>query len=65
MVFLDGHVGWYRDFNYFDWEATSYQNTRDKDQFGNTPYWCWGLRQPRGPGGELRVVQGRNFPEGI
>ena len=60
MVFLDGHVGWYRDFNYFDWEATSYQNTRDKDQFGNTPFWCWGLRQPGGA-----AVIGRNFPEGI
>jgi len=65
VVFLDGHVGWFRDFNYFDWEATSYENTRDKDQFGNTPYWCWGLRQPRLRSGELNVVKGRNFPDDV
>ena len=43
FLFLDAHVDHVTAFNYLDPDATSSPEGRDRDAFGNRPYWAWGL----------------------
>ncbi|MHC4064950.1 MAG: type II secretion system protein [Planctomycetota bacterium] len=44
FLFVDAHVEAIREHNYFDPRGrANYEDARDKDAFGNRPYWCWGL----------------------
>ncbi len=52
-LFLDTHVERFSQERYFDYEADSYQESKDRDRFGNRPYWSWGLSK-----GGNKVVDG-------
>ena len=44
FLFVDAHVEAIRANSYFDPQGrTDYETARDRDPFGNRPYWCWGL----------------------
>jgi prepilin-type N-terminal cleavage/methylation domain-containing protein/prepilin-type processing-associated H-X9-DG protein len=44
FLFVDAHVDAIPAVRYFDPEGRlNYERARDKDAFGNRPYWCWGL----------------------
>ncbi|MCP4247012.1 MAG: prepilin-type N-terminal cleavage/methylation domain-containing protein [bacterium] len=44
FLFADAHVDPIGSDNYFDPQGhADYANARDKDAFGNRPYWAWGL----------------------
>ncbi|UCG16014.1 MAG: prepilin-type N-terminal cleavage/methylation domain-containing protein [Phycisphaerales bacterium] len=44
FLFVDAHVDWFRDVNYFDPEGRgNYVAARDKDPLGNRPFYAWGL----------------------
>jgi prepilin-type N-terminal cleavage/methylation domain-containing protein/prepilin-type processing-associated H-X9-DG protein len=53
VLFLDTHVDRYSQERYFDYEANSYDEAKDKDRYGNRPYWSWGLSK-----GRNKVVDG-------
>lgn len=49
LLFVDAHVD-RRKLEYcYDVNPTSYEDATDKDQFGNRPYWAWGLSNGRPP----------------
>jgi len=44
ICFVDAHVERFKEVEYFDADGSdNYANAKDKDAFGNRPYWCWGL----------------------
>ncbi len=44
FLFVDAHVELIKSTEYYDPNGLDdYQNARDRDAFGNRPYWCWGL----------------------
>jgi len=50
FMFLDTHVDWHKQDNYFDVKSEQRADRddpdfepRDTDPFGNQPYWAWGL----------------------
>ncbi|HEY3244970.1 MAG TPA: prepilin-type N-terminal cleavage/methylation domain-containing protein [Phycisphaerae bacterium] len=44
ICFVDAHVESIKEVNYFDVNGSAnYAAAKDKDAFGNRPYWCWGL----------------------
>ena len=44
FLFVDAHVEPIQDERYLDPNGRDdYQKARDKDAFGNRPFWCWGL----------------------
>ncbi len=43
FLFLDAHVERITAANYMDPEAAGTATGRDRDSFGNRPYWAWGL----------------------
>lgn len=49
VLFLDTHVDWFPQHRYLDIEAQNYDEARDKDDFGNRPFWSWGLGRGKPP----------------
>ncbi|MCP4594658.1 MAG: prepilin-type N-terminal cleavage/methylation domain-containing protein [bacterium] len=47
LMFVDAHVEWRAQDDCYDRNPPSYQEAKDKDQFGNRPYWAWGLSDGR------------------
>jgi len=50
LLYADAHVNAVKQYKYLDpnyhkseSEGGGLENARDKDPFGNRPYWCWGL----------------------
>jgi prepilin-type N-terminal cleavage/methylation domain-containing protein/prepilin-type processing-associated H-X9-DG protein len=49
LLFVDAHVERRKQEYCYDRDPTSYEDATDKDQFGNRPYWSWGLSNGRPP----------------
>lgn len=49
FAFLDGHVDRIRWINFMDVytaKVTPNEKPKDTDQWGNRPFWCWGVMKP-------------------